>query len=61
MGKTRNCQFCAAVDGRTIVFTQAMDELAASMLWNDTAGIENVIRMRYPSAKKIEHARMCYV
>jgi len=61
MEKTVTCRFDAAVDGRTVVFTHTFDEMAARMLWNDKAGIENVVRMHYPSARKIENAHMCYV
>lgn len=48
------------VDGITVVFTQTFDDLAAMKLWNDKQGIENVIRMHYPSARHIENAHMCY-
>jgi len=61
MAKTMNCRFDAMVDGISISFTQTFDELAAMKLWNDKYGIENVIRMRYPSARRIENAHMVYV
>lgn len=60
MANTRTCRFDAMVDGMTVVFTQTFDDLAAMKLWNNKQGIENVIRMRYPSARHIENAHMCY-
>ena len=61
MAKTLTCRFDASVDGICVSFTQTFDELAAMRLWNDRQGIENVIRMHYPSARRIDHACMCYV
>ena len=59
MANTRTYRFDAMVDGISVSFTQTLDELAGMRLWNDKQGIENVIRMHYPSARRIENAHMC--
>lgn len=57
---TRICHVYAVVDGFTVHYDQVMDMFAASQLLNNKQGAEQLVRLRYPGAKKIEHATVTF-
>ena len=57
---TTVCHVYANVDGFTIHYDQEMDKFAALQLLNNKKGAEQLVRLRYPGAKKIEHATVTF-
>ena len=57
---TRRCRIYATVDGIPVHYEQEMDMFEASRLLNNKERATRLVQLRYPSAKKIEHATVVF-